>query len=177
MLTAVLNLLVKGQLNFSLTHYLRLLAQCVNTRLSSPQSADLEVKVGNAFGVEVLNTVQDLLEKLGGLFLSQRLLLSQKVKQLPAGHQLQNQDHVGLVFEDVMQSDDVAVLDLTQYIDLAFDLFTAHAPPAGRQTPFLDELCCILTACALLPTLPDNSKLSTAGRTTKKVVVGCVISK
>lgn len=98
----------------------------------------------DALGVKVLNAIQDLLEKLRGLLLCQRFLLSQEVKELPAGHQLQDQDHVRLVFKYVVQGDDVAVLNLTQDVDLALDLFAAHSPPAGRQPPLLDEFGSIL---------------------------------
>lgn len=100
--------------------------------------------MGDALGVKILDAVQDLLEELRGLLLRQRLLLSQEVKELPAGHQLQDQDHVCLVFKDVMQGDDVAVLDLTQNVDLALNLFTADPPPAGRQPPLLDEFGSVL---------------------------------
>lgn len=133
-------------------------------------TADLEVKVSDPFGVEILNAVQDLLEKLCGLLLRQRLLLSQEVKQLPTGHQLQDQDHVRFVFKDVVQGNDVAVLDLPKDVDLALDLFAAHPPPAGRQPPLLDELGCVLDACALLLTFTDNCKLSAAGRQRRKEI-------
>lgn len=120
--------------------------------------------MSDAFGVQILNAVQDLLEKLGGFLLRQRFLLGQEVKELPSGHQLQDQDHVRLVFEDVVQGDDVAVLDLPQDVDLTLDLFAAHPPPAGRQPPLLDELGCVLHTRALLLTLTNNGKLSAAGR-------------
>lgn len=120
--------------------------------------------MSDAFGVQILNAVQDLLEKLRGLFLCQRLLLSQEVKELSSGHQLQDQDHIRLVLKDVMQSDDVAVLDLTQDVDLTLDLFTAHPPPAGRQPPLLDELGCILDTPAFFLTFTNNCKLSAAGK-------------
>lgn len=119
--------------------------------------------MSDAFGVQVLNAVQDLLEKLGGLLLRQRFLLGQEVEQLSSGHQLQDQDHVGLVFKDVVQGDDVAVLDLPQDVDLALDLFAAHPPPAGRQPPLLDELGCVLDTRVLLLTLTNDGKLSAAG--------------
>lgn len=45
---------------------------------------NLEVKVIDLSGVEVVDTLQDLLDELSGLFLTQRLLLGQKVKQLTA---------------------------------------------------------------------------------------------
>lgn len=121
----------------------------------------LEVKVGDVFGVQVGDTVQDLLEELGGLLLRQRLLLGQEVKELPSGHQLQNEDHVRLVLEDVVQSDDVAVLDLPQDVDLALNLLSAHPSPAGRQPPLLDELGGVLGARSLLLALTDDGKLST----------------
>lgn len=129
-----------------------------------PLSADLEVEVSDSFGVEILNAIQDLLEKLRGLLLSQRFFLCQEVEQLSSRHQLQDQDHVRLVFKDVMQGDDVAVLDLAQDVDLAFDLFAAHSPPAGRQPPLLDKLGCVLDACALLLALTNDGKLSAAER-------------
>lgn len=119
--------------------------------------------MSDAFGVQILNAVQDLLEKLGGLLLRQRFLLGQEVEQLSAGHQLQDQDHVGLVFKDVVQGDDVAVLDLPQDVDLALDLFAAHPPPAGRQPPLLDELGCVLDTRVLLLTLTNDGKLSAVG--------------
>lgn len=87
--------------------------------------------MSDAFGVEVVNAVQDLLQKLRGLLLGQRLLLGQEVEELAAGHQLQDQDHVRLVLKDVVQRDDVAVLDLSQDVDLTLDLLAAHAAPAG----------------------------------------------
>lgn len=112
--------------------------------LSTKRTADLEVEVGDALGVKIVDAVQDLLEELCGLLFRQRLLLSQEVKELPAGHQLQDQDHVCLVLKDVVQGDDVAVLNLTQDVDLALDLFAADPPPAGRQPALLDELGSIL---------------------------------
>lgn len=124
----------------------------------------LEVEVSDAFGVKVLNPVQDLLEELSGLLLRQRLLLSQEVEQLSSGHQLQDQDHVRLVFKDVVQGDDVAVLDFSQDVDFALNLLAAHPPPAGGQTPFLDEFGCIFNTRGLLLTLTNDGKLSTAGR-------------
>lgn len=130
----------------------------------APPPSDLEVKVSDAFGVQILNAVQDLLEELRGLLLCQRLLLSQEVEELSSGHQLQDQDHIRLVLEDVMQSDDVAVLDLPQDVDLALDLFAAHPPPAGRQSPLLDELGCVLHTRDFLLTFTNNSKLSAAGK-------------
>lgn len=45
---------------------------------------NLEVKVRDLSGVEVVDALQDLLDELSGLFLTQRLLLGQKVKQLTA---------------------------------------------------------------------------------------------
>ena len=132
------------------------------------QTADLEVKVSDAFGVQILNAVQDLLQELCGFLLCQRLLLSQEVKQLPSRHQLQDQDHIRLVFKNVVQRDDVAVLDLPQDVDLPLDLLATHSSPAGRQPPLLDELGCVLNTRALLLTLTNNGKLSTAGRRESK---------
>lgn len=43
---------------------------------------NLEVKVGDLSGVEVVHPLQDLLDELRGLLLAQRLLLSQEVEQL-----------------------------------------------------------------------------------------------
>lgn len=120
--------------------------------------------MGDALGVKVLDAVQDLLEKLRGLLFGQRLLLGQEVKELAAGHQLQDQDDVGLVFKDVVQRDDVAVLDLTENVDLALNLFAADPPPAGRQPPLLDELGSVLNPRALLLALPDDCKLTAAGK-------------
>lgn len=45
---------------------------------------NLEVKVSDFSGVEVVDTLQDLFDELSGLFLTQRFLLGQKVKQLAA---------------------------------------------------------------------------------------------
>lgn len=45
---------------------------------------NLEVKVSDLSGVEVVDALQDLLDELSGLFLTQRLLLGQKVKELTA---------------------------------------------------------------------------------------------
>lgn len=123
-------------------------------------AADLEVEVSDAFGVQVLDAVQDLLQELRGLLLGQRLLLRQEVKELSSGHQLQDQDHVRLVLEDVVQRDDVAVLDLPQDVDLALDLLAAHPAPTGRQAALLDELGGVLDARALLLALADDGELS-----------------
>lgn len=46
----------------------------------------LKVKVSDLFGVQVADSIQDLLEELSGFLLAQRLLLCQKVKELTAGH-------------------------------------------------------------------------------------------
>lgn len=135
------------------------------SQLPVTQTADLQVEVSDAFGVEVINAVQDLLQKLRGLLFGQRFLLSQEVEQLPAGHQLQDQNHVRLVLEDVVQRDDVAVLDLSQDVDLALDLLAAHAAPAGRQAPLFDKLGCILDPGALLDALTDDGELAAAERT------------
>lgn len=45
---------------------------------------NLEVEVSDFPGVQVVDALQDLLDELSGLFLAQRLLLGQKVKQLTA---------------------------------------------------------------------------------------------
>lgn len=126
-------------------------------------TTDLEVKVCDVFGVQILNAIQDLLQKLRGLLLCQRLLLGEEVEQLPSRHQLQDQDHVGLVFEDVVQGDDVAVLDLPQDVHFALDLVATHPPPAGGEPPLFDELGCVFHARALLLTLTHNCKLPTVG--------------
>lgn len=123
---------------------------------------DLEVKVGDAFGVQILNAIENLLKKLRGLLLCQRLLLGEEVKQLPSGHQLQDQDHVRLVFKDVVQGDDVAVLDLSQDVHFTLDLLAAHPPPAGGEPPLFDELGRVFHARALLLALSDNCKLATS---------------
>ena len=44
----------------------------------------LEVKVCNALRVQIVDTVQDLLEELGGLVFGQRLFLGQEVEELAA---------------------------------------------------------------------------------------------
>ena len=116
----------------------------------------------DAFGVEVVDAIQDLLEELRGLLLRQGLLLGQEVKELAAGHQLQDQDDVRLVLEDVVQRDDVAVLDLAQDVHLALNLLAAHAAAAGRQAPLLDELGGVLPARASVPASSDHGEL-TAG--------------
>lgn len=88
--------------------------------------------MGNAFRVQVINPIQDLLEELGGLFLCQRLLLSQEVEQLSARDQLEDQHYISLVLKDVMKGNDVGVLDLPQDIHLPLNLLTAHPTAAGR---------------------------------------------
>lgn len=123
--------------------------------------------MSDAFGVQVVNAIQDLLQELRGLLLRQRLLLGEEVEQLPSGHQLQDQDHVGLVLEDVVQGDDVAVLDLSQDVHLALDLLAAHPPPAGGEPPLLDELGGVFNARALLLTLADDRKLPAGGEYTE----------
>lgn len=129
------------------------------------QTADLQVEVSDTLGVEILNAVQDLFEKLCSLLLCQRFLLSQEVKQFSSRHQLQDQDHVCFVFKDVVQGDDVAVLDLPQDVHFTLNLFPTHSSATGRQPPLLDKLGCILNTSALLLTLSDDGKLSAAGRT------------
>lgn len=42
--------------------------------------------MSDLLGVQVEDTVQDLLEELSGFLLAQRLLLCQKVEELTAGH-------------------------------------------------------------------------------------------
>lgn len=44
----------------------------------------LKVKVSDLFGVQVENSIQDLLEELSGLLFAQRLLFCQKVEELTA---------------------------------------------------------------------------------------------
>ena len=51
---------------------------------TAPMQTNLEVEVSDFPGVEVVDALQDLLDELSGLFLTQRLLLGQKVKQLTA---------------------------------------------------------------------------------------------
>lgn len=46
----------------------------------------LQVKMGNMFGVQVVDSIQDLFKKLGGLLLAERLLLSQEVEELSTCH-------------------------------------------------------------------------------------------
>lgn len=116
----------------------------------------------NAFGVEVVHSIQDLLEKLCGLFLRQRLLLSQEVKEFPSRHQFKDQDHIRLVLKDVVEGDDVAVLDLSEDVHLSLDLLSAHAPSAGRQPSLLDKLGSVFCSRALFFTFAHDGKLSTA---------------
>lgn len=42
--------------------------------------------MSDLFGVEVEDTIQDLLEELSGFLLAQRLFLCQKIKELTTGH-------------------------------------------------------------------------------------------
>lgn len=42
--------------------------------------------MSDSFGVEVEDTIQDLLEELSGFLLAQRLFLCQKIEELTAGH-------------------------------------------------------------------------------------------
>lgn len=42
--------------------------------------------MSNFLGMKVVHSVQDLLNEAGGLLLTQRLLLGQKVKELSSGH-------------------------------------------------------------------------------------------
>lgn len=46
----------------------------------------LQIEVGDLPGVEVVNSVEDLLYELRGLLFTQRLLLGQKVEELAPGH-------------------------------------------------------------------------------------------
>lgn len=46
----------------------------------------LKVKVSDVFGVQVEDSIQDLLEKLRGLLLAQRLLFCEEVEELTASH-------------------------------------------------------------------------------------------
>lgn len=59
----------------------------------SPPSpvTDLEIKVSNFLGMKVVHSVQDLLNEAGGLLLTQRLLLGQKVKEFSSGHPARHQ--------------------------------------------------------------------------------------
>lgn len=52
---------------------------------------DLEIKVSNLLGMKVVHTIQDLLDEAGGLFLTQRLLLGQEVKELSSRHSARHQ--------------------------------------------------------------------------------------
>lgn len=139
-----------------------------DTPPAPPPSAPcyLQVKVCNALGVQVVDSVQDLLEELRGLVLRQRLLLGQEVEELAAGHQLQDEHHVRLVLEHIVQRDDVGVADLAQDAHLALDLLPAHTAPAGRQAPLLDELGRVFNARALLLALAHDGKLAAAGEGT-----------
>lgn len=57
----------------------------LNTLLLKP-APYLQVKVSNMFGVQVVDAIQDLFEKLSGLLLAERLLLSQEVEELSTCH-------------------------------------------------------------------------------------------
>lgn len=46
----------------------------------------LEVEVSDPLGVQVVDSIQDLLEELRGLLLAQGLLLCQEVEELASGH-------------------------------------------------------------------------------------------
>lgn len=46
----------------------------------------LQVKVSDLFGVKVMDSIQDLLEELRGLLLTQGLLLCQEVEELASSH-------------------------------------------------------------------------------------------
>lgn len=109
-----------------------------------------------------MHSIQDLLEELCGLFLRQRLFLSQEVEELPSRHQLQDQDHIRLVLKDVVEGDDVAVLDLSEDVHLSLDLLSAHSPSAGRQPSLLDKLGGVFRSAALVFTFTHDGKLSTA---------------
>lgn len=52
----------------------------------------LQVKMGNVFGVQVVDAIQDLFEKLSGLLLAERLLLSQEVEEFTTCHTKKHRD-------------------------------------------------------------------------------------
>ena len=87
--------------------------------------------------------------------------------RVPGSHsQLEDEHHVGAVLEDVVQRDDVGVQHLPQDAHLPLNLLPAHAPPAGRALPLLDELGRVLQPRALLPALLHNGELAAAGTQT-----------
>lgn len=52
----------------------------------------LEIKVCDAFGVEVTDALQDLLDELSSLLFTQGLFLRQEIKQLSAGYTVIQKD-------------------------------------------------------------------------------------
>lgn len=58
----------------------------IHDRPGGKQTPYLQVEVGNMLGVQVVDAIQDLFEKLGGLLLTERLLLSQEVEELSTCH-------------------------------------------------------------------------------------------
>lgn len=61
-----------------------------------------------------------------------------------------------------MQRYNVGVLEFLQDAHFPDNLLSTHTSPAGMIQALLDELACILIACALLYAALDNSKLPTA---------------
>lgn len=123
----------------------------------------------DALGMQVVDSVEDLLQELGGLLLRQGLFLSQEVEELAPGHQLQDENDVSLVLEDVVQRDDVGVLDLPQDVHLALDLLPAHSAPARGQAALLDELARVLVPRAPLTALPNDGKLTAVDRSREMI--------
>lgn len=60
-----------------------------------------------------------------------------------------------------MQRYDVGVLELLQDAHFPHNFLSSHTSPAGMTQALLNELGCVLSACALLCAALDNGKLPT----------------
>ena len=53
----------------------------------------LQIEMRDPLGVEIVDSVEDLLDKLSGLLLAERLLLSQEIEQLSSRYPAHTQTH------------------------------------------------------------------------------------
>jgi len=70
----------------------------------------LQISMDDALGVAVVHTLHDLLESVSSLNFSEEFLLDNLVEQLTTGAELSNEIEVFLVFEVLVELEDVRVI-------------------------------------------------------------------
>ena len=81
----------------------------------------LEIAMDNKAIVTIVESFEDALDGLGGVFLGVESLVLQVLKELSASQVLQYKVHIQIVLVDLVQLDHVGMIDTSQNVD-----FTLH---------------------------------------------------